>query len=88
MKNLPMTTENVNDFVMKVTEKEIELPNLENLAEATFVYNNWKITDTNNTNSKIIFVGQKKGKNKNELMRRICALGNAGGGILLMGINQ
>lgn len=57
MKNLPMTTENVNDFVMKVTEKEIELPNLENLAEATFVYNNWKITDTNNTNSKIIFVG-------------------------------
>ena len=66
---------------------EIELPNSGNLDEATFVCENWKITDTNNANAKVIGIGEKKGRYKYELMRRMCALGNAGGGIIFWGIN-
>ena len=39
---------------------EIELPNTGNLDEATFVCENWKITDTNNANAKVIGIGEKK----------------------------
>ena len=46
---------------MKVAEKEIELPNSGNLDEAEFVYRNWKITDANNSNAKVIGVGEEKG---------------------------
>ena len=83
-----MTTEELNSVVLRVTTNEIELPNSGNLDEATFLYKNWKISDTNNTNAKIMGVGEAKGKNKYELMRRICALGNAGGGILFWGVNE
>ena len=66
----------------------MELPNSGNLDEAEFLYHNWKLTDINNTNAKVIGIGEKKGKNKYEIMRRVCALGNAGGGILFWGINE
>ena len=78
----------MNDFVLGVAKKETELPNTGNLDEATFVFKNWKVSDANNANAKVMGVGEKKGKNKNELLRRICALGNAGGGILFWGINE
>ena len=82
-----MATEELNNFVLQVATNEVELPNTGNLDEATFLYKNWKISDTNNTNAKIMGIGEAKGKNKYELMRRMCALGNAGGGILFWGVN-
>ena len=66
----------------------IELPNNGNLEDAQFVCKNWKVTDTNNTNYKVIGIGEEKATYKYELMRRICALGNAGGGILFLGVNE
>ena len=63
------------------------MPNTGNLEDAEFVYKNWKITDANNYNSKVIAICEDKGEYKYELMRRMCALGNAGGGILFWGIN-
>ena len=83
-----MTSKKVNDFVLKVTENKNLLPNSGNLDEAYFLYKNWKVTDANNSNSKVIGIEEDKGRNKYELMRRICALGNAGGGILFWGINE
>ena len=82
-----ITTEELNSFVLGVTKNEIFLPKSGNLDEATFLYRNWKATDANNTNAKVIGIEENRGKNKYELMRRICALGNAGGGILIWGIN-
>ena len=60
-----MTTEELNNFVLRVASNEVELPSTGNLDEATFLYKNWKITDVNNTNAKVIGIGEKKGKNKN-----------------------
>lgn len=70
-----------------MTNKTIELPNSGNLKEAEFVYQNWKATDINNSSAKVIAVAEEKGSYKYELMRRICALGNVGGGILIWGAN-
>ena len=72
---------------MKATMRENILPNTGSLDKAEFLYKNWKISDANNSNAKIIGVGGKRGRYKNELLRRICALGNAGGGILFWGLN-
>ena len=83
-----MGTRELNHCVLKVTKNEIELPNSGNLEDAEFVYKSWKITDANNSNAKVIGIGEKRGKYKYELMRRICALGNAGGGMLFWGINE
>ena len=82
-----MATEELNSLVTKITTNKIELPDTGNLDEATFLYKNWKITDANNTNAKVVGIGEKKGKNRNEMMKKIFALGNAGGGILFWGIN-
>ena len=65
-----------------------KLQNTGNLDETEFLYKNWRITDSNNTNAKVIGIGEKKGKYKYALLRRINALGNAGGGILFWGINE
>ena len=73
---------------MQVTRNEIELPNVGNPSDAEFLYEKWKLTDANNSNAKIYCIGEKKGKNKFELLRKICALGNAGGGILFWGVNE
>ena len=56
-----MTTKELNDFVLRVKNNEIELPDSGNLDEATFLYKNWKVTDVNNSNTKIIGIGEEKG---------------------------
>ena len=81
------SSKDLNDFVLKVVKKEVKLPNIGNLEEAEFVYKNWKITDVNNSTKKILGISEKRGEYKFELMRRMCALGNAGGGILFWGVN-
>ena len=78
----------MNSFVLRVTNNQIELPNSGDLVEAEFQFKGWKVTDANNTNAKIIGIGEEKGKYKYEMMRRMCALGNAGGGILFWGVNE
>ena len=57
-----MEKRELNDFVLKVTKNEIELPNSGNLEDAKFVCKNWKITDANNSNAKVIGIGEKRGK--------------------------
>ena len=63
-KNRLIRTQELNDFVLGLTKKKIELPDSGNLDEATFLYKNWKLTDVNNTNAKIIGIGEKKGEYK------------------------
>ena len=70
-----------------MAKKEIALPNVGNLEEAEFVHYGWKITGTNSTDIKVIPIGQQTFRSKVKMMRRICALGNAGGGILFLGVN-
>ena len=67
---------------------EVELPNPEKLDKAEFVYKNYKITDVNNTHAKIVGIREKRGRYKYELLRRIVALGNAGGGMLFWGVHE
>ena len=74
--------------MLEVTKENIELPNSGNLKEAEFFYHNWKTTDINNSNAKVMVIGEDRGAYKYELMRRVCALGNAGGGILIGGVNE
>ena len=59
-----MATLELNDIVLKIATNEIHLQNSGNLEDAEFLYKNWRITDTNNTNAKVIGVGEKKGRNK------------------------
>ena len=66
-------------------KKKVELPNSGNLKEGEFVYHNWKATDVNNLSVKVIAVGEEKGSYRYELMKRICALANDGGNILIYG---
>ena len=73
---------------MQATKEENKLQNNGNLDEAEFLYKNWKVTDVNNSNTKVIGIGEEKGKYKYALLRRINALGNAGGGILFWGVNE
>ena len=83
-----MTTQRLNDVVLQIAEKKIKLPNTGNLEDAEFLYKDWKLTDINNSGAIVRYIGTNKGKYKFELMRRICALANAGGGILLWGIDE
>ena len=83
-----MTTQKLNEIVLKITEKKMELPNTGNLEDAEFLHQGWKPTDSNNSSAIVCCIGTNKGKYKFELMRRICALANAGGGILLWGIDE
>ena len=53
-----MTTSELNDFVLEITNSKIELPNSGDLVEAEFLFSGWKVTDANNTNAKIIGVGE------------------------------
>ena len=63
-KHQRMTTEELNAFVLEVTKGEIQLPDSGNLDEATFLYRNWKATDVNNSNAKVIGIEENRGKNK------------------------
>ena len=54
--------EKVNSFVLEMAMETIKLPNTGNLQEAEFVVWDWKITDGNNTNAKVVGIGKKKGK--------------------------
>lgn len=52
------------------------------------MYKNAKITDLNNSCAKVVGLGEKKGRFKDEQLKRICALANAGRGILVWGVNE
>ena len=66
---------------------KVKLLDPKKLKEAKFAYKNYKITDVNNANTKIVGIRGSRGRYKYELLRRIIALGNAGGGILFWGIH-
>lgn len=83
-----MSKKELNDNILNIAKKQIEIPNTGNLEDAEFLYKNWKLTDSNNTNAMLSCIGEEKGKKKFELMKRICALANIGGGILFWGINE
>ena len=87
-KEKTISTTQLNSFILKIISGKNKLQNSGNLEEAEFLYRNWKLTDANNANAKIFAIGERKGKYKYEIMRRICAIANAGGGILFWGVNE
>ena len=88
LKKERIETEELNCFIFASTTEENLLPKIGALDEVEFVYKNWKISDANNSSHKVIGIAEKKGKYKLELLRRIFALANVGGGILFWGINE
>ena len=70
----------INTFESSVESEEIVefLPQTKQL----------RIKMSNNFDIKIIGIGSAKGKHRWLLLRRICALANAGGGILFWGVNE
>ena len=56
--------------------------------ETTFFYKNWKVSQPTNPFTKFVGVSAKRGRNRNELMKRISAFCNTTGGILLWGVDS
>ena len=83
-----MKTEELNAFILKATIRNHALLDTQRLEKNQFFYRNWKLTLTNNSQTGAAGVDWKTGKNKYELLRRICCLGNQGGGVLCWGISR
>ena len=83
-----MKTIEFNAFILNATIKSHALLDNQHLKKNKFFYRNWKLTLTNNSQTRYAGVDWKTGKNKYELLRRIGCLGNQGGGVLCWGIGH
>ena len=93
MKNSEKKTETINEvkinkFVVDATFEEKNIvPETGCLALAEFFYKGWKTTHSNNSNTNVVGVDFRTGRKMYQLLGRICALCNGGGGIVLWGVD-
>ena len=68
-KSLEIEAEKLNSFILKSTMEGDQLSSTSSLNQAESLYLNWKFSDANNSNAKIIGVGEEGGRCRHELMR-------------------
>ena len=79
---------NVNKLVLDLTHNGDLLPNTYCLAETKFFRKGWKTTHSNNSDTYVVGADfEETGKKMHQLLGRICALCNGGGGIVLWGVD-